>query len=349
MRTFSNFILNSPNPSFDADDLLYGLWLLDSLEPGAKPLVVKTFETKPQADVWEALADDGFRLIMDFQEHRVYLNDVKQLVVSNPNAYSAIYVGGRDKADVAALYDTLKKKYGQASIPTNNLKLLVSSNTGYKLTNLSAPAEPLQTGNYSPQVLQKFKHLTKQLVADRPRGRIGVLSGYPGTGKTYLLRAILNEYVEDVDFVLINIEQCLQVSQNLHRFMQMLATRPESGYARRKVVLLLEDADSAIAPRSANNLSAIQAILNFGDGLMGDALDVRLLVTTNVRTVEIDPAILRKGRLIAHIEVGALDPAQANAAYHRISGGKEGSYKQATTIAQVYDDVGKLEEVQAAE
>jgi hypothetical protein len=340
-------IATNVNTSYDSTEVLSLVWLHESLMPGALPLVGRNFQYNPKLreDLLEDLEKEDFRPITDFEGLKILFHDGRQLCVEL-NAQSQAILRGRGSADVLELRDRLKSKYGQETVSSNPLKLLVEGKESYSLTDLSTPAETLQEENYAPEVLKKFEYLSKQLTADKPKGRIGVLSGYPGTGKTYLLRAILNKFSEKTDFVLINTEQCVNLGRNLHKFMQMLASR--SGMdKKRKLVLILEDADSAIAPRSANNLSAIQSILNFGDGLMGEALDIRLLVTTNVRTVEIDPAILRAGRLISHIEVCSLQPTQANAVFKRLTG-IEGNYNKTVTIAQVYDDAGKLEEAQEA-
>lgn len=318
---------------------------MDSLKPEADPFVLRSFNLNTSVEGLEIdLKAEGFRVVYDTTGTQTYLHDERRMCVDRNVGHGWLAVRGRELEGVVKLHNTLKAKYGQEVLRTNPLKLLVEEKCSYSLTNLSTPAEELEVGNYMPKVIQKFEYLSKQLVAKKPKGRIAVLSGYPGTGKTYLLRALLNRYSEDTDFVLINTDQCINLSQKLHKFMEMLASRSGAD-KNRKLVLILEDADSAIAPRSANNLSAIQSILNFGDGLMGEALDIRLLVTTNVRTVSIDPAILRPGRLIVHIDVVSLDASQANAVYKRLSG-REGKYKNAVSVAQVYQDVGLLEEPQ---
>ncbi len=317
-------------------------WLRDSLKPDGKPLIERFFRINPDIEGFEdAMKKDGFRQVGDQASHQVWVHDERQICTERNQNPPWMRIRGTSIDRVTELYSPLKTKYEQETQLTNTLKLLVESDNTYSLTNLSNPGQELETLNYAPAVIRSFEYLAKQLVSDKPKGRIGVLSGYPGTGKTYLLRAILNRYVENTDFVLLNTEQCINLGKNLHKFMQMLASY--SGNVKRKLVLIMEDADSAIAPRKAQNLSAIQSILNFGDGLMGEALDIRILVTTNIRTVEIDPAILRPGRLIVHLDVTSLDAQQANAVYHRLSG-QNGPYKTPTTIAQVYQDAVPPEE-----
>ena len=68
-----------------------------------------------------------------------------------------------------------------------------------------------------------------------------------------------------------------------------------------------------------------------------------MIISTNVPKTEIDPAVLRAGRLNAYIEVPPVDKEQANAIYKRLSG-KEFDFKEKTvTLADVY---GKANESQ---
>lgn len=339
--THNLFTIQASTQQPDAEVLTRYEWVIDALKPAALPFIQRRgqFNSGLILEWAEDLKEQGFRLVSD-TGYLAYKHDERKLCVEY-NASGWMKIIGRDLAAVMSVWTLFKEKYGQENT-TNPLKLLVEVDNSYRLVNLSTPAEALETDNYSPAVIRKFEYLSKQLVADKPGGRIGVLSGYPGTGKTYLIRAVLNRYSEDTDFVLINTGQCISLSHNLHKFMEMLASRLNAN-KKQKLILILEDADSAIAPRSANNLSAIQSILNFSDGLMGEALDIRLLVTTNVRTVEIDPAILRPGRLITHIDVGSLEVAHANQVFKRLSG-QDGQYKNPVTLAQVYQDARALEE-----
>lgn len=108
-----------------------------------------------------------------------------------------------------------------------------------------------------------------------------------------------------------------------------------------RLIILLEDADTLLVPRQADNMSDIQTVLNLSDGLLGEALDIRLIATTNAKRVDMDPALKRDGRLCCHIEVPDLSAEHANRVYSRLTQ-KEGPYKGPTSLAKVYSDSDPL-------
>lgn len=72
----------------------------------------------------------------------------------------------------------------------------------------------------------------------------------------------------------------------------------------RRAVLVLEDADECLVPRQATRSPQSPTLLDLTDGLLSALTDFRVLVSTNARHVEVDPAVLRPGRLCSHIHVG---------------------------------------------
>ncbi len=88
-------------------------------------------------------------------------------------------------------------------------------------------------------------------------------------------------------------------------------------------VLVIEDADHCLSPRDKDNLNAISALLNLSDGIIGSLLDLRVVATTNVKDEEIDPALFRKGRLSAHVNIKNLSEEQARKVWRNIGGPPE--------------------------
>jgi ATP-dependent 26S proteasome regulatory subunit len=60
------------------------------------------------------------------------------------------------------------------------------------------------------------------------------------------------------------------------------------------------------------NDAGISNLLNLGDGLLGDALRLKIICTFNCDLSRIDEAILRKGRLAYRYEFGPLNVEKAN-------------------------------------
>src|SRR5690606_9967092 len=85
-------------------------------------------------------------------------------------------------------------------------------------------------------------------------------------------------------------------------------------------VLVLEDADSVLVPRGTDNMSSVSSLLNLTDGIWGAALNIRVLATTNADSLELDPAIVRPGRLTTKVTIGKLSPERAGDVYTRLTG-----------------------------
>lgn len=92
----------------------------------------------------------------------------------------------------------------------------------------------------------------------------------------------------------------------------------EDASERWPIVLILEDGDHAIVPRDGSNTSAVSSVLNLGDGILGSILDIRIVITTNAKKIEIDKAVTRPGRLSQHIDVGLLKGEQATSILKRL-------------------------------
>lgn len=78
-------------------------------------------------------------------------------------------------------------------------------------------------------------------------------------------------------------------------------------------------------------------ILNLGDGIPGELADIRIVATINAKRIDIDPAILRPGRLCLHVSFAKLNREKALAIYSRLTHGKElPSGSENATLAEVY-------------
>lgn len=185
--------------------------------------------------------------------------------------------------------------------------------------------------NYVPEVRAAYARITEELTTPTPRGRLTVINGPPGTGKTFLIRGLIHG-ISKATFVVVPQHLVLQLLgadgiTALTNFRQSIDEDP--------MVLVLEDADDLLAPRQQGDTSSISGLLNIGDGIVGSALDLRVVATTNREHQEFDEAILRPGRLSTHITIGALDAATAASVYKRLTG-KEKTFNKPTSLATVY-------------
>jgi SpoVK/Ycf46/Vps4 family AAA+-type ATPase len=71
-------------------------------------------------------------------------------------------------------------------------------------------------------------------------------------------------------------------------------------HGEKKFIMILEDSEKALMRREDDNRSQVSALLNITDGLLSDFLNLQVICTINCMSSELDQALLRPGRLLAH-------------------------------------------------
>lgn len=199
--------------------------------------------------------------------------------------------------------------------------VVIQGPNGPQLSEMGVAGENFIPTNYRPEVVKQYRHVVDDLNKTNPCGRIILLDGPPGTGKTHMVRALLNE-VPKATFILVPSNYISSLGDP--SFLGVLVRQQKNDSP---LILILEDSDEALVNRKEGNTSAISALLNFSDGIFGTLLDMRLICTTNVEINNLDPAVTRDGRLCTRMEIGLLDNEMANAIYERLTG-KKGELKE---------------------
>jgi len=160
---------------------------------------------------------------------------------------------------------------------------------------------------------------------------LSIFEGKPGTGKTSYVRHLMGELKETHRFYFIP-------SSGLN-----ILTRPDfigfwaeqrQRHEDKKFAVVLEDSDSMLMTRGSDNRESVSALLNLSDGMLADFLRLQIICTINCSTTDIDPALLRPGRLVCHRVFNRLDYNQAAQLATHL--GKDLPHGQDYSLAEVF-------------
>jgi hypothetical protein len=233
---------------------------------------------------------------------------------------------------VDEIFNELIEKF--IDIPTSEklIYAIVQTQTGCQIKSLGDASIPLIEDNYSESVIKDVEFSISAFKHNPPIGRILILNGVPGTGKTTLIRHLLST----MDNIFILVPSNLIDSLDKPSMLPLLLDLKNEH--KKPIVFVIEDGDTCLVPRRNDNISAVTSLLNLSDGILGSLIDIRMIISSNTEIDNMDEAIMRPGRLIKNINVGALSYEHANRVYQRLMKDNDLTLpdRKRYTLAEIY-------------
>lgn len=179
--------------------------------------------------------------------------------------------------------------------------------------------------NYGKNFVKIHDLIIKRLNTPQDKGII-LFHGEPGTGKTSYIK-YLTHLITDKEILFI--PPAMTESLSDPSIIPFLMDHKNS-------ILIVEDAERVIADRELNGSSmGVSNILNLTDGILGDCLNIQIIATFNMKREKIDPALLRKGRLIVEHKFTKLSVDECNDLLLHL--GKNHVVNKEMSLADIYN------------
>src|SRR5262245_40077325 len=217
---------------------------------------------------------------------------------------------GRSVDVLAAARKWLQERYPIAKLDEKqevDLSFWTSEHRRCIPRTIVVPAWPEIADNYPTAVSEALASLVERRFDDEHAGRLILWLGASGTGKTHALRALAWEWRKWCDFHYVTDPEEFFGSP---KYMLDVLLDDDSGWR----LLILEDTGELLSPDAKYQTGQrLSRLLNVVDGLIGQAVRVLVLVTTNEPLRTLHPAVTRPGRCVAQVEFTPFPPEEADA------------------------------------
>ena len=247
-----------------------------------KDFVTKTINKRNGCSTSILLTDDEKKIIIEL--------NVSDLKDKDDSLFDLKMYYSIRNGEIEEQIDFVKIKEFERFKQKSNISLIRSDMGHLDTEDYDLVLNPMDIElNYGSDFLKVHDVIVNTLNKENGKGII-LLHGDPGTGKTSYIKYITS---------LIKHKQVLFVPPSMAEMLSEPSIIPFL-MDHKNTILIIEDAERVIADREGNGSPAgVSNILNLTDGILGDCLSIQIVATFNMKREKIDPALLRKGRLIA--------------------------------------------------
>lgn len=220
----------------------------------------------------------------------------------------------RDQAIVEALAEIACRLDDAKQVAeTAGMDYLAAGPQGMQIVRQASLGTELVRDNYTPEHLAFYDRVVSELPEGK-KGRLAILTGPPGSGKTSLVEGWLTDLASTCRVVYVPSAMVAMVGRP--ELMTLLIAHHQKH--KQPIVLVLEDADDILVHRAQDNMSGISTLLNITDGIQSKQADIRVIATANTSAEDLDFAAGRQGRFFGHLLVAKREPAHAREIFARL-------------------------------
>ncbi len=195
----------------------------------------------------------------------------------------------------------VKKHLTEKVYDSNIIHILTQTSSGFELIPQEIRRVDMEIDECFDDDFKPVDKSITNCIENNGSGLI-ILHGTQGTGKTTYIRKLINEHKKR--FIMMN--NNVMNSFTDPTFINFLMKQKDS-------IIIVEDCEQLLKDRSNNMFNnGISSILNMTDGIYSDIINLKIIATFNANLKDIDPALMRKGRLIAKYEFKPLSVEKSN-------------------------------------
>lgn len=263
----------------------------------------------------------GFNIEWEFKSNSIYCKNLICLISKENNVIcKIIYSGNRihiiSKDLNANLSTLIEKVFDDKYEYSESINLYIPEKIGSNINITKLTISGKSFGNIYPDLYPNIDInmlLSEYMKSDEP---ILIISGEPGCGKTtfakYLLRSFCinknkdfsEDFQESVGAIYTNDNIILNDPLFWNKIVEYNCDESD-----RVEILLLDDISYSMIRSNTSENRFVNNLLYTSSGIVEPKL--KILITTNQKDLEIDPAIIRPGRCFDNIALKPLSPENA--------------------------------------
>lgn len=264
--------------------------------------------TTIEADRRDMVDSNGF----DMEDHAVSM-DSRELI----GDFRVTVTGSRDVA--ARIFEAVQKAYSAEKFAKLRWWYKGPHGVANQVVYLPEIKTVLRSEFY-PDMDEPESFIESYLASE---ASVLLIAGAPGTGKTTFLRHMIAKHRLSAHILY---DEDLMKSDAI--FQDFLFGNGD--------IMVIEDADTILAPRESDNNKLMARFLNVSDGLI-KLPNKKLIFTTNLSDfAKVDPALTRPGRCFGVLHTRPLNLQEAQAAA-RVAGLPVPLQKQEYTLAELFN------------